>query len=760
MLKKERKYLFILFLVCTFILACYFGQYIINNLPQQYGTDIRPQWFPFYEEFRNLMSNFIHNKSLPFYSWSTFLGTNFFASKSYYLMGDLFSYLGLLFNTEFFQTAFILEIIKFYIAAYSMYYLLSQYKIKPLIKVIGSICFSFSGWAIFFSGQLVFHSFYALVPLYFAGLEFILQRKKPFLFIISTALCLFTNFYFFFTLSFFTVIYYLYRYYILNENFKSFVKDTIITISYYLVGVMITMILTLPTIYYILGNDRLGTFKEGIFFLNPQVYMHELISMFVPNYLYIYNYNVFETNFHYSREICMYGGLISVILLPLIISFKNKISKATIAVWILFLAIMIFPRFGSIIHGFGDPSFRWTFFLIFFNIITSSYILDNMDSINKRLLTNCCTSFIVLLLIIIPITAFIIKQPLELYMNQWILFSIFALGIFCYYLIIVFKPKHVLLFLLIFTTIELTLSGYTLYKNKLNEISITENYDFISKVSHVLQDYDGQLNETLNNIEPINSNQYYRVYVPHESLYWSYSHNMSILYQLNGTMGYDSTYSPALNDLKSLEPNIRDFESEWIFNIKDMDLLNFLNVKYAIVTDEGELPIGGNWRLLSDNFRYSLLIYRNDDYRELGTTYSKIDLLSNYTDSKSLQDTLYVHERDFKTIFSYLTESNQAILENIKYFNNQLTGTVKSDNSSFMVITLPYDAGWKVKINGVLVPTYNVNGGFIGIPINAGNNQIEMYFTPQGFKVGAIISGLAIIIFCFIILLNLKRKKA
>ena len=56
----------------------------------------------------------------------------------------------------------------------------------------------------------------------------------------------------------------------------------------------------------------------------------------------------------------------------------------------------------------------------------------------------------------------------------------------------------------------------------------------------------------------------------------------------------------------------------------------------------------------------------------------------------------------------------------------------------------PYDEGWRVFVNGQNVKTYSVNGGFVGFGVEAGNNQIEMYFTPVGFKQGAIISLIGI----------------
>ena len=456
----------------------------------------------------------------------------------------------------------------------------------------------------------------------------------------------------------------------------------------------------------------------------------------------------------------MFGGVINAILLPQIFISKNKKLKiSTIMVFILFIVIMLFPRFGSIVHGFGDPSFRWIFFLILFNIIISSFILNDIDTINKKVLKITGIITIIILISIVPITtALTSANPLFFHLNQIKLFAAFALLSALYILIIISKNKYALILILSLTTLELLGSGFKLYNDKLAISKIQDN-QFTNSVTHVLQDYDNQLNEVLDNIEPINQSQYYRVYIPHDSLYWEYSHNMAIFYQLNGTMTYDSAYSPSINKLKQIEPSIKDYESEWIFNIKDSALLDFLNVKYAIVTKKDELPLNGNWRLLSIDFRSGFQIYRNDNYRDLGTTYHKINLYDNYTNAHSLLDTVYCDSHDYNEIKNYLRSQKTSTLENISYYGNQLTGYVYSDEESFMVITLPYDAGWNIKVNGQDVNTYDVNGGFIGIPIQKGDNNIEMYFTPQGFKTGAILTGVGCIsLITVVIHQNIRRK--
>lgn len=57
---------------------------------------------------------------------------------------------------------------------------------------------------------------------------------------------------------------------------------------------------------------------------------------------------------------------------------------------------------------------------------------------------------------------------------------------------------------------------------------------------------------------------------------------------------------------------------------------------------------------------------------------------------------------------------------------------------------------------------YNVNGGFIGIPVKQGQNKVEMYFMPSGFKLGLLISGVGWCISNYFILYrekNISKKK-
>ncbi|MEG0177890.1 MAG: YfhO family protein [Anaerorhabdus sp.] len=769
-MKKEFKHLLILGILTSIVCLAMFLPNILNHLPVIYGTDLKPEQVFFNMEFTNLMNNFFKTGTLPFYSWSMFLGTNYWASQTFYNFGDIFTWLTLLVQQmNFFDKTLLFEIIKFFVSSYSMYFLLKEMKIETKIRYIGALAFAFSGWAIFFSGQLMFHSFYCLVPLYFLGIERYIRDNKKILFLVMVTILLISNWYYFYTLSLFTTIYFTYRYYLINKGFNNYFKNTFKIIGVYLIGVLICGAILLPTIFYMSGNNRIGI-SFDLLFGEKQVYLHLLASMFAPNYLYIYRNNVFETNWHVTREICLYAGSIVSLLTCQIFAYKDKIFKnASFILYGILIIIAIIPMGNAVMHGFSEPSFRWVFLLVFLNIITTCHLLNNFELFDKSTFKGITVVICIFVILIVPITAILSGTTSELlnqFLMQWTLFIGCSLVIALISFLLIKKFKNTIKILVILTVVEFSIFGSILYITNM-DLSGKGTYEFFEQVTHVLQDEEGELNNHLDYLNEDNYGQYYRVYVPHDSIYWYYSHNMSIAYQLNGLMVYFSTYSPSVNKLKELAPQIIDYSSAMIFNITDPEVMSFLNVKYALVLNENELPPVIDWKLVDDNYRGSIKIYENQNYRALGTTYSKVissvDFIENKTVVSELNNTIVAEEKDLEEISSYLKTSTSVNLENVQYGGNQLTGTVISDEKSFMVITLPFDEGWKVLVNGQEVKKYEVNGGFIGIPIEKGDNSIEMYFTPKGFKIGVMLSGVGLVLagllISFELIQNQKKKK-
>lgn len=749
-IKEEKKYLVLLFCGITVISLMCFLPSLIEGVPITFGTDIKPQWFEFYTEFKNLILNFINHRQIPVYSWNLFLGNNFWASKSYYLIGDIYNYIGLLMDDNFFDVARNLSYLKFLVAGFSFYFYMAEAGRKPLSKLVVSLAYAFSGWAIFFSGQLVFLSFYSFIPLYLWGLERCLHKKSPWLFILSCSLLFATNFYFFYTVTIFSPIYYIYRYIILDLDRKDFWRSVFKQISFYLVGIMITAVIWLPGVIYILGSNRFG--QEEMSF-DLAVYLNYFFSSFVPNYLYIYRNNAFETSVHYTREICMWASSALIILVPQFCHvFDKKEKNLTLAMYILFTIIACVPVLDSMMHGFGDPSLRWVFLIVIFNLYVISKVIDNIEKIDKKKLCLSTITMIVFVVLLFVIAIFSRGENVKDYIKQAciILVSILVMIIS---LVLVINRK--IKCLLVLVVLELGFSGMYCYGQDVRS-KPDDTYEYMDDLTSVIQYYPNEIMETINGLSDGNDREFIRLYIPIDSIYWNFSHNMSLHYGIKGLMTYDSTYANSFASMYHMDDVVSSFGSGWIFNIEDDNLMSFLNTKYAIVTSADEM--GENWIMVDDDYHYGFKIYENIDYRPLGTTYTKIMKEEEYVKGNTGLFLDHVIVKDnYDEIKSYLSDAKGYMFD-INYYGNYLSAKYESDKDGFMVMTIPYDKGWNILVDGEKIDYFMCNGGFIGFRVNEGVHGVQMSFIPQGLKTGLILSTIGIISFIGLVIYSVKKN--
>ncbi|MBR2801324.1 MAG: YfhO family protein [Erysipelotrichaceae bacterium] len=754
MIREEKKTLLLLFILVTGISLVYFSPSLFYGVPLTYGTDIKPQWFEFYTEFRNLIRTFLRERELPFYSWNSFLGNDFYSSKSYYVMGDPYNYLSLLMDGSFFDIARDLSYLKFLVAAYGFYFFLSELNIRPYAKLLTSLAYAFSGWAVFFSGQLVFLSFYSFIPYYLLGMERTMQKKNGIIFILSCALLFSTNWYFFYTLTVLTPFYFLYRYFRHDLPLKELPFSILKHILLYLSGILITAVIWLPGILYALASSRYIALRDlGIL---PR--LHYLVTTFVPNYLYLYKNNVFETDVHYSREIVGWAGTSLLMIIPQFLKFFRKKDKyLTVLFYGLFLLIAFIPQLDSAMHGFGDPSFRWTFFLIIFDLMIAAECLDRFEETDRKALLAAFAGYVLLSGGCFLLALKSQDAALSDYSAHFLLCVVFCAVALLGVLLLYFRSRRGFALLLV---AELCISGFFCYRNDILDLhKQEEDYAYISSLTTVLQDQPGEFAEKLRSLAPENPQEFYRVYVPYDSVYWSFSHNMSLLYGIRGLMTYDSTYAYSFISMYQMEPCVASYNSGWIFNIEDNELMNFFNTKYAVVTAQETLA--DNWVLIDDDFHYGLKLYENQAYQPLGKTYNALMTEDDYKNGRdtSLFNT-HVICNYFHDIISASLSDLDCHLENIDAAHNHLYAEYTAEKKGFMVIAIPYDRGWTLKVDGQPTEFYNVNGGFIGLPVQEGHHTLTMEFVPYGFQAGAALSVLGMITTAAYLFISRKSKTA
>jgi hypothetical protein len=82
---------------------------------------------------------------------------------------------------------------------------------------------------------------------------------------------------------------------------------------------------------------------------------------------------------------------------------------------------------------------------------------------------------------------------------------------------------------------------------------------------------------------------------------------------------------------------------------------------------------------------------------------------------------------------------------------------VESDHPGWVFVSESYFPGWKAKLNGSMINIYPANLAFQAVAVPSGINQLEIYYLPDSFMVGSIISIIGVIL-CFIGLLLLRGR--
>ncbi len=184
----------------------------------------------------------------------------------------------------------------------------------------------------------------------------------------------------------------------------------------------------------------------------------------------------------------------------------------------------------------------------------------------------------------------------------------------------------------------------------------------------------------------------------------------------------------------------------------EQDSLIIFNSNQTMLQEEATIYINDEEYIFPENSDYLLLLKAGDS----------LTIVYEY-DSISLDDISF-ESHSFTALDPDLYEN--AIKEikaktnykNIEDNNYILKGEIKV-NDDLLLITIPYDKGLKIKVDGKEAPYFKVLDTLIGIDIEEGSHTIEITYFPQGLKAGSLISLLSLAILLIYPKIKNKRKK-
>lgn len=198
------------------------------------------------------------------------------------------------------------------------------------------------------------------------------------------------------------------------------------------------------------------------------------------------------------------------------------------------------------------------------------------------------------------------------------------------------------------------------------------------------------------------------------------------------------------------------------------------NTKYTFSIDNNETIYISLKYPIPENSRHFAFIIIGDDIYEMNSSNNGIFAIENYYEGKSvdveifLNDEVYKYFDDDELIDLYYLDkdvfekgidklsTNQFIVKGMD--KNKFSGEIDVDkNNSMLFLSIPYESGWTVFVDGKKTDYEQLYDSFIGINLNKGKHKIEMVFYPPGLNVGLLLTTLGIIIFsCYCIMEKCK----
>ena len=84
---------------------------------------------------------------------------------------------------------------------------------------------------------------------------------------------------------------------------------------------------------------------------------------------------------------------------------------------------------------------------------------------------------------------------------------------------------------------------------------------------------------------------------------------------------------------------------------------------------------------------------------------------------------------------------SQSPLHLDSWRDTKLTGTVTAAESGTLFLSIPYDEGWTITIDGQPAEGEKILEAFLSVPVEAGTHEISLTYMPGGFIPGVVISG-------------------
>lgn len=766
--KNYLKIFFIGFLSLFVILLpiiIYTGGYYI------YYGDYNSQQIPFYLHSHE----FIKSEGLG-WDWGTDLGANFVGSYSFYLLGSPFFWLTIPLPQALVVFAMpVLLAMKHGIAAVTAYAYIKRFVRNNNAAIIGGLLYAFSGFQMFNIFFNHFQDVTAFFPLMLIALEERINNSRRGVFAASVALMGLINYFFFTGQAVFIILYILVRLKSpgFNITWKKFFSVAIEAI----IGVMIAMVLLLPSALAILGNYRIN---ERLYGLDLVTYSDRTrLVRIIQSFFMIPDVparpNLFSSD---GAKWSSIGGYLPMFSMAGVIAFaKAKRKHWSVKLIIICMICAFIPILNSAFYTFNSSYYaRWFYMPILIMAMMTAQALDDRSIRFKSGIAICGG-----VMAAMAVIAILPKKTTDGDI-AWFEFANYP-AYFAVVLIISIAGLLLLYFIDRLRRKGRSFMTAALVSTVTACVACTSSVVYFGvtlgsyPATYINNGIYGNENLTLDDPKE----QFYRIDISENfdnyPMFWGYSSMRAFQSIVPGSIMQFYPEIGVTRDVASRAP-LEKNTIRGLFSVK-----YFFDKVYSDKEDTYtyicDLP-GFEYKDTQNGF----YVYENKYYLPMGFTYDNYvtektaEGYSEQTRERVLLRALILSDKQAEKYSDIITkmpadrsiglndstyiedcvERQKETCSNFRFDSEGFSADITLDKSKLVFFSVPYDDGWTAYVNGKPADIEKVSYGFMAVKADEGNNKIEFRYETPGLKAGAVISVIGLISLGVYIIIFRKKK--
>ncbi len=248
-MKSKKVFYIVSFLTPIIILSCYIG-FVHGNLKSFLINDFNEQYIFLFDYWKQILNG---TQSI-FYSFQIGLGESFLGTYAYYLASPLNWLFLMIPPKSVISFASILILFKIGVCSLNMFiYLKNTNKNKESINLVFAICYALMGFNITYYFNTMWLDIVLWTPLVILGIEKLMQKGDWKLYSITLFISIISQYYMAFMLCIFCVLYFFYKSYSINQCNRKTIKKFIATS---LLTGLLTSFFTVPIIFHLMNVYR------------------------------------------------------------------------------------------------------------------------------------------------------------------------------------------------------------------------------------------------------------------------------------------------------------------------------------------------------------------------------------------------------------------------------------------------------------------------------------------------------------------------